>query len=215
MNESSQTIAVDKIPKASKLGRFFYGIKSLLKGLGVTLSYFVRPSTVVTQQYPENRETLKLPDRTRSIMSMNHDDNGYHNCTACHICEQACPNASIHVLERAVSASGRKELDTFIWRLDTCTFCNLCVLVCPFQVLKMSSSFESSVYDQSLLIFNLSKYAGPTATALMKIEDVEARKKMVEPRSVYDGPTTLNGVHLAGLPPEFMPQSMPQEKTKK
>ena len=179
--------------------RFVQGVGSLLKGMGVTFHYLSHPSTVVTQQYPENRETLKMPERLRAQLSLNHDENDLHKCTACHICEEACPNASIHVLERPTPALSKTELDAFIWRLDSCTFCNLCVMVCPFQCLKMKSTFESAVYDQRTLIYNLSHYAGPTSTALAKVADPEARKKMIEPRDVYAGATALNRYPLAGL----------------
>lgn len=184
---------------------FYRALASLIKGLRITFYYLTHPSTVVTQQYPENRATLKLPERLRAQLVMNHDASGLHKCTACHICEQACPNASIHVNERANPALSKTELDTFIWRLDSCTFCNLCVMVCPFQCLKMNPTFESSVYDQKLLVYNLAKYAGATSTALMKVEDPEARKKLIEPRSPYDGPTALNGFKLAGIPTEKSP----------
>ncbi|OFZ13232.1 MAG: hypothetical protein A2Z20_09250 [Bdellovibrionales bacterium RBG_16_40_8] len=180
---------------------FFRSILSLLKGMRVTGHYLVRPSTVVTQQYPENRDTLKLSDRTRALLSFKYDENGYHKCTSCHICEEACPNASIHVIDRPKPAVAKNELDHFIWRLDSCTFCNLCVLVCPFQVLQMSAKFESAVYDQRLLIYNLTTYAGATGPVLMKQPDVESRKKLIEPRSVYDGPTSLEGFDLAGIKP--------------
>jgi NADH-quinone oxidoreductase subunit I len=179
----------------------------------VTFHYLIHPSTVVTQQYPENRATLKMPERLRAQLSMVHDENGYHKCTACHICEQACPNASIHVLERPTPAAAKTELDTFIWRLDSCTFCNLCVMVCPFNVLKMNSTFESSVYDQRLLVMNLVKYAGPTSTVLAKMPDDETRKKAIEARDPYSGPTALNGFAMAGIPGYPTPQAIPEVKS--
>ena len=182
------------------IGRFFSGFLSLFKGMKITWHYLVHPSTVVTQQYPENRDTLKLADRTRAQLSFTYDENGYHKCTACHICEEACPNASIHVIDRPKPALAKNELDHFIWRLDSCTFCNLCVLVCPFQVLKMNPTFESAVYDQRLLVYNLTTYAGPTGPVLMKQPDDLSRKNAVEPRSPYDGPTALEGFKLAGIP---------------
>lgn len=188
-----------RLPERGFFSQVFFAIKSLLKGMRVTLHYLIHPSTVVTRQYPENRETLKLADRTRAQLSLTHDDNGFHKCTSCHICEQACPNASIHVIDRPKPMASKNELDYFIWRLDSCTFCNLCVMVCPFQCLKMNATFESSVYDQSLLVYNLTKYAGPVSTVLMKVEDLEARTKLIEPRDVYAGPVPLNGFPLAGI----------------
>lgn len=179
------------------------GFISLLKGMRITMKYFANPKTVVTQQYPENRSTLKLADRNRSQLVMNHDENGFHKCTSCHICEEACPNASIHVVDRTNPAVSKKELGFFVWRLDSCTFCNLCVLVCPFSCLKMNAEFESSVYDQRLLIYNLNKYSGPTAQALAKLPDDETRQKSIEPRLAYEGPVALNGYFMAGIPKEF------------
>lgn len=194
------TTVIERIKERPFFQKIIFAFASLLKGMRVTIHYLFKTSTVVTQQYPENRATLKLADRLRAQLSLIHDDNGYHKCTACHICEQACPNASIHVLERPVSATGKAELDYFIWRLDSCTFCNLCVMVCPFSCLKMNSTFESSVYDQRLLVYNLTKYAGPTSTVLMKIPESENREKMIEPRDMYSGPTALDGFYMAGIP---------------
>lgn len=188
-----------RLPQEGVFGRILSGILSIFKGLKVTFYYLVRPSTVVTQQYPENRGTLKIAERVRAQLGFTFDENGYHKCTACHICEQACPNASIRVVERAKPAVSKTELDSFIWRLDSCTFCNLCVMVCPFSVLKMSPTFESSVYDQRLLVYNLTPYAGPAATALLKIADPEERKKALEARSIYSDPTPLAGTSLAGI----------------
>lgn len=191
---------VAELPIRGFFARIGYGLSSLLKGMKVTLHYFTHPSTIVTQQYPENRATLTLSPRIRSQLSLIHDENGYHKCTSCHICEQACPNASIHVIDRPKPAISKNELDFFIWRLDSCTFCNLCVMVCPFQCLQMQPNFESSVYDQRLLAYNLTKYAGPTSTVLAKQADDETRKTLIEARQVYDGPNELNGFLLEGMP---------------
>lgn len=193
-------VATERPRSGSFVSRFLGGLGSLLKGLKITLHYFTHPSTVVTQQYPENRETLKMAERLRAQLSFTMDENGYHKCTACHICEQNCPNASIHVVERPKPAVARAEIDQFIWRLDTCTFCNICVLVCPFSVLKMKTTFESAVYDQRLLVYNLTPYAGPTATALAKIADPEERKKTMEARDPYPSTSALAGFKMAGIP---------------
>ena len=189
-------IPVVKAPRLPERGFFssiVYALKSFGTGMRITLSYFIRPSTVVTEQYPENRDTLKLPDRARTQLSMVHDDNGYHKCTACTFCEQACPNASIRVYERKTPATGKPELDYLVWRMESCTYCNACVVACPFSVLTFNGGFESSVFDRRLLSYNLTGYAGPTSTVLMKVEDPEERKKMIEPRDVYSGPMTIGG----------------------
>ena len=179
------------IDKTGTIGGVFRGIRSLIGGMRITVGYFVRPSTVVTQQYPENRETLKLPDRYRAQLAFNHDENGYHKCTLCRICEEQCPNVSIIITGREKPAIQKKEVDTFVWRLDSCTFCNTCVIVCPFNVLRFDGTFESSVYDRRLLAFTLNKYAGPPAGVLEKLEDPEARKAAMEPRDLYSAHAVL------------------------
>jgi NADH-quinone oxidoreductase subunit I len=198
-------ISIFRSPDLPLIKKIIFGFISLLKGMRVTFRYLINPSTVVTQQYPENRETLKLADRVRAQLEMIHDEKGYHKCTSCHICEEACPNASIRVIDRKTPSVSKTELDHFIWRLDSCTFCNLCVMVCPFSCLKMNSHFESSVFDQRLLVYNLNKYAGPTSTALAKLADDETRSKMMVPRTPYEGPVALDGGFYAGIPRELLP----------
>jgi len=191
---------------------FFSAIGSLLKGMRVTLRYFIDPRTVVTQQYPENRNELKMFERFRSRLTMVHDENNLHKCTACMICEQACPNGSIKVIRREKPATTKAELDAFIWRLDSCTFCNACVTVCPFSVLKFDGNFESAGYERRLFVYNLSKYAGPTSGALAKIENPEERAKMIEPRTPLYGPIPVRGHNWAGLKGLELPSESKKEK---
>ena len=176
------------------------GIGSLLKGMKVTFYYISHPSTVVTQQYPENRKTLRMADRFRAQLAFVRDENNYHKCIACHICETACPNGSIRVVARKSPVTGKNEIDCFVWRFDSCTFCNMCVIACPSAALVMLPKFESAVYDQRLLVYNLNHYAGPASAALMKVTDPAERGKMMEPRGFYAGPVPLCGTTLPGCP---------------
>lgn len=181
------------------LARAYRAFKSLVMGMRVTFHYLVHPKTVVTQQYPENRDELKMFDRFRAQLTMNHDDQGFHKCTACTFCQQACPNGSILVNFREKPALAKTELDTLLWRMDSCTFCNACVLVCPFSVLKFQPNFEGAVFDRRLLVYNMSRYAGPAASVLMKVEDPAERAKAMEPRTPYSGPIPMRGKRMAGL----------------
>lgn len=138
------------------LNKIYEGTMSLFKGMGVTLGYFVRPSRIITQQYPENRESLQMMDRFRGHLVMPHDENGQHRCTGCGICEKACPNGTISVLTTK-DMTGRKVLGKYIYRLSQCTLCNLCVESCPYGAITMGRDFELAVCDRQRLIFTLNK----------------------------------------------------------
>ena len=78
-----------------------FALKSLLSGLKVTLTEFFTPK--VTEQYPENRKTLKISERHRARLIMSHDENGANRCIACGLCQNACPNGSISIVTKSVT----------------------------------------------------------------------------------------------------------------
>lgn len=135
------------------------GPVSLLKGLSVTMRYFFSPSKVVTEQYPENRATLKMHPRFRGSVELIHDQNDEHTCTACSICEKACPNGSISILATK-NLAGKRVLGRYIYRLDTCTQCNLCIESCPFGSIRMNQEFELSSTSKEGFTMILNKKEG-------------------------------------------------------
>jgi NADH-quinone oxidoreductase subunit I len=177
---------LDRAPSAPSV------LAGLARGMRLTLGYFLRPWKVVTRQYPENRQTLRFPPRYRAMLMMIHDSQGYHRCTACKLCEKACPNGSIRVITRKGLIDGVNKLDQYIWRMDSCMLCNACVQACPFGALRMTHQFENAVYDRRLLVFNLNQYAGPPAKVLSAEPDAGKRRQMMEPRGRYEGPLPIN-----------------------
>ncbi len=134
--------------------------KSLWTGMKITGHYFVRPKTIITQEYPDNRDTLIMADRFRGEVTMPHDEQNLHACTGCTACELACPNATIKVItkfELTPENKKKKALDTFVYHLDMCTLCGLCVDACPTGAIQMGQNFEHSVYDRSTLTKTLNK----------------------------------------------------------
>lgn len=130
------------------------GIWTLLIGMKVTAKYFFTPWKHVTQQYPENRQTLKIAERFRGEVIMPHNENNEHKCTGCGICEINCPNGSIEIISKTlISEDGKKKraIDQHIYHLGMCTFCNLCVKACPTGAIVMGQNFEHSVWDRSKL----------------------------------------------------------------
>jgi len=141
-------------PGGHLVQRIFRGVISLAQGLRLTMGYLLHPARVVTQQYPENRATLVLPPRFRARLVMVRDAKGQHHCTACGMCEKACPNGTISVLP-GQDGSGKKILGKYIYRLLQCTLCNLCVETCPFGAIAMGQDFELAAYDRQALVLVL------------------------------------------------------------
>ena len=132
---------------------FFKGLFSLLTGMKVTLREFFTKKT--TEQYPENRATLKMFDRFRGELVMPHDENNHHKCIACGICEMNCPNGTIKITSEFVTdETGKKKKVLIKYRYDlgSCMFCQLCVKMCPQQAIEFKPTFEHAVYTRSKLV---------------------------------------------------------------
>lgn len=142
------------------LSEIYSATKSLLTGMKLTGKYFLSPKEIITEQYPDNRATLKMADRFRGEVIMPHDENNEHACTGCTACELACPNATIKVITKFdLTPEGKKKkaVDTFVYHLELCTMCGLCVEACPTGAINMGQNFEHSVYDRKQLIKTLNK----------------------------------------------------------
>ena len=123
----------------SYIGSLIHGITSLLTGMKTTMTVFWRKKT--TEQYPENRKTLKLSERFRGTLTMPHNEKNEHHCVACGLCQTACPNDTIKV---------KYEYD-----LGSCIFCQLCVNACPHNAITFDQNFEHAVFDRSKLVLTL------------------------------------------------------------
>ena len=132
------------------------GLASLVKGMQITGKEFVTPK--ITEKYPEDRETVKVPERFRAILELKYDAEGNHKCIACGICERNCPNGTITLTSKMVDTwDGKKKrkLDKYIYDLGSCTFCQLCVTSCPQDALEFSNDFEQAVFTRDKLVKQL------------------------------------------------------------
>ena len=132
------------------------GTHSLIKGMEVTGKELFTKK--VTEQYPENRAELKIPERFRATLQFIYDDEGYHKCIACKTCERNCPNGTIEIITRMVDLpNGKKKmkLDKYMYDLGSCTFCGLCVSTCPTNAIEFSNDFEQAVFRREALLKQL------------------------------------------------------------
>jgi NADH-quinone oxidoreductase chain I len=132
---------------------FIDGVYNLLIGLGVTAKRLPKPA--VTLQYPDQR--WPMPERSRGIVVLLSDkETGELNCTACLLCEKACPTSAI-TIEREKDEQNRWHAKSFTVDNTICCFCGLCEEACNFAAIKMATKYEFAVYNQSELVFDMKK----------------------------------------------------------
>jgi NADH-quinone oxidoreductase subunit I len=135
-------------------GTIYKSVKSLLTGMRLTGYYFTHHKKIITEEYPENRNTIKMAARFRGEVTMPHNENNEHRCSGCQSCELACPNGSIKIIHKQglmPDGKKKKQIESWVYHLDMCTMCNLCVISCPSEALAMGQNFEHSVYDKKQL----------------------------------------------------------------
>ena len=144
---------------SSYIKGFFHGLGSLLTGMKVTWKEFFTKK--VTEQYPENRATLKMYDRYCGELTMPHDESGNNKCIACGLCQMNCPNGTIRIVSETVTdpetGKSKKRLVRYEYDLGSCMFCHLCVNSCPHAAIEFSTNFEHSVFTREKLVKILNK----------------------------------------------------------
>ena len=102
--------------------------------LVVAKHLFQKPVTV---QYPEER--APLPDRFRYRIFLSMDD-----CVGCTLCEQVCPNLTIHMqhVDKENPRNKRKIYPDV--NFGTCTVCRNCEEICPTDAIYLTHEFETS-----------------------------------------------------------------------
>lgn len=112
---------------------------TIFEGMTVTLANFLRkPMTI---QYPDRVErpvVESLPERYRGILEVD-----INKCTACRLCEGACPIQCISIkIEK--NAEGQRGMTAFTINIGKCMFCGLCVEPCQTGAIRMTKEFEYS-----------------------------------------------------------------------
>ncbi len=133
--------------KNSYIGGLIHGVTSLLTGMKTTMTVFCRRKT--TEQYPENRSTLKLSDRFRGTLTMPHNDKNEHRCVACGLCQMACPNDTIKVTGEMVETEDGQDKRRY-WLSTSTTWGRACSATSASMPARhdaiRSTDFEHAVY---------------------------------------------------------------------
>ncbi len=139
---------------ANYFSKVFKAVVSLGTGLKVTGKEFFTKK--VTEEYPDNRDTLVISERYAGTLEMPHDENGNNKCIACGICQNACPNGTIKVVSEMVqdpeTGKSKKKLVRYEYDLGQCMFCRLCVNTCPTKAIQFSNKFEHAVFQREKLV---------------------------------------------------------------
>ncbi len=129
----------------------------ILQGLWVTLRrYFSRKVTV---QYPEK---VKPPtERFRGILRLHVDESGKPLCIACKACQRACGTDCFDIEGERPEGGRTMQPVKFDWKLDRCSFCGLCVEVCPTNAIRFSREFRMTTLDKDNLSFRMQEMYFP------------------------------------------------------
>lgn len=151
------------------------GIYRLMQGMYITMLNMIRPK--VTEQYPENRGKKEYFDRFRGELTMPHDENNQHKCTACKICETNCPNGTIQVITKMqldeATGKEKKVLDKYIYDIGSCIFCALCTETCPQDAIDWKPDFEHATFTTGKLVKKLNKEGSSLKPKEKKAKEAE------------------------------------------
>jgi NADH-quinone oxidoreductase subunit I len=123
----------------------------ILQGLAVTLRlYFSKKATI---PYPEK---VKLPaPNFRGILRLNRNETGEPLCIACRACQRSCGTNCFDIEGERDEGTRRMRPMKFDWKLDRCSFCSLCVDICPTRAIRFSLEFRMTSVDKGRLLFHL------------------------------------------------------------
>ncbi len=136
----------------------FSGIWNLLQGMRISMINFIRKP--ITEEYPENRGKKVYAERFRGELTMPHNADNEHKCTACGLCQMNCPNGTIKVIKKDITTEDgktKKVLGQYLYDIGSCTFCGLCTTNCPQKAIVWSNNFEHSTFTRDSLIKQLNQ----------------------------------------------------------
>jgi len=136
---------------------------SIFEGMVITLANMLRKPTTI--QYPDRVPVPvvdTLPERYRGFLEAD-----VNICTACKLCEQACPVSCI-VIAVGKNAEGARGMTEFAIDISKCMYCGLCVEPCPTGAIRMTAEFEAATENIDHLVLRYVPEGGFVAPAKVK-----------------------------------------------
>ena len=129
--------------------------------MAVTAKNFIKSyydkERLPTVEYPEAGSTVNQFTRNIPFLVYDGEDSiDGMRCTACKLCEKACPPQCIYIIKDA-DENGKPMKRPKVFDIDAtvCMSCQLCVEACPFEAIRMDSEFELSSENRfEGLLFN-------------------------------------------------------------
>ena len=111
-------------------------------------------------------------------------ETGKSLCTACKLCERACPSDCI--LVDGAKLEGQKKKSVTEYKLDftNCSLCGACVEVCPFDAIQFSKEY------------NLVAFSRDAFSHMDLVQRLEERRETwarARPSAAPEPPTTAAG----------------------
>lgn len=127
---------------------------SMVRGLGITLRYLVRPP--VTVAYPDEKPPVAPRFKGRHWLTRYAD--GLERCIGCELCVIVCPSQAIYV--RAAEntpvhqvSRGERYAEEFQINMLRCIFCGFCEEACPTGAIVLGHDYELAGYSRAELIY--------------------------------------------------------------
>jgi len=133
-------------------GELWFGGKSLLIGLNVTIREMFKP--IVTVQYP--REECDItPNYRGHIELVFNPETGGSNCMVCGLCARACPSDCIVVKGEKKEGEKRKSLTCFTLDFTKCSLCGSCVEACNKSAIDYSQDYNIAGFTREEFHYDL------------------------------------------------------------